>query len=117
MERYGWQDWVITLLGGWLVVSPFALRTLGYENGPALAADWNAYIVGVLALGLGIAALLARRIWEEWADIALGVWLIVSPWVLGFASDRPMTTNVIVVGGLMILVAASTIATDRTSHA
>jgi uncharacterized membrane protein len=117
MQRYGWQDWVVTLLGGWLVVSPFALRTLGYESGLAAVADWNAYIVGVLVLALGIAALMARRIWEEWADLVLGAWLIISPWALVFSMDRTMTTNVIVVGALLIVVAASTIATDRTSHA
>ena len=28
--------------------------------------------------------------WEEWVNLLLGVWLIASPWVLGFAHTRAM---------------------------
>jgi hypothetical protein len=24
--------------------------------------------------------------WQDWANLALGVWMIISPWVLGFAN-------------------------------
>lgn len=116
MERQDWQDWITAALGAWLIISPMVFRTMGYGEF-STAAEWNCYIVGVLALGLGIAALMARRIWEEWADVALGAWLVISPWVLGFTDERAMFANVIVVGALMVLAAGSIIATDRPSHA
>ena len=37
-----------------------------------------------------LAAILAFSIWEEWVNLLLGFWLIVSPWLLGFAHTRAM---------------------------
>jgi hypothetical protein len=28
--------------------------------------------------------------WEEWLNLLLGIWLVLSPWVLGFAHTRAM---------------------------
>ncbi|MGA9091384.1 MAG: SPW repeat protein [Bradyrhizobium sp.] len=39
---------------------------------------------------LSLAAMLAFATWEEWTNLLLGIWLIVSPWVLGFAHTRAM---------------------------
>jgi SPW repeat len=39
---------------------------------------------------LSLAAIIAFSIWEEWVNVLLGVWLIVSPWLLGFAHTRAM---------------------------
>ena len=37
-----------------------------------------------------ISAILAYASWKEWLNVVLGAWLIVSPWVLGFAHTRAM---------------------------
>ena len=37
-----------------------------------------------------ISAILAYANWKEWLNVLLGAWLIVSPWVLGFAHTRAM---------------------------
>ncbi len=43
------------------------------------------------AIGLvSILAIIAYASWQEWINVVLGVWLIVSPWVLGFAHTRAM---------------------------
>ena len=39
---------------------------------------------------LSLAAMLAFSSWEEWANLLLSLWLIVSPWLLGFAHTRAM---------------------------
>ena len=37
--------------------------------------------------------------WEDWVDMVLGVWLVVSPWVLGFSDSDPVATrNALIVG-------------------
>ena len=46
----------------------------------------SAAAIGVVS----VAALLAFARWKEWANLLLGLWLIVSPWVLGFAHTRAM---------------------------
>jgi hypothetical protein len=37
-----------------------------------------------------ISAILAYANWKEWLNVLLGAWLIVSPWMLGFAHTRAM---------------------------
>src|SRR5215475_5166000 len=39
---------------------------------------------------ISLAAMVAFARWEEWANLLLGLWLIVSPWLLGFAHTRAM---------------------------
>lgn len=39
---------------------------------------------------LSLAAMVAFSDWEEWANLLLGIWLVASPWVLGFAHTSAM---------------------------
>jgi hypothetical protein len=39
---------------------------------------------------LSLAAIIAFSGWEEWVNLAVGLWLAVSPWLLGFAHTRAM---------------------------
>ena len=39
---------------------------------------------------LSLASIVAFSSWAEWINLALGLWLVVSPWILGFAHTRAM---------------------------
>jgi len=41
--------------------------------------------------------------WNHWAVIILGVWLILSPWILGYSELNLVTWNSIVIGALIIV--------------
>jgi len=88
-----WKDAVNLVLGLWLIVSPWAL---------GFAADktptWNAWVVGVVIAVAALAALIAFNKWEEWVEAALGAWLIVSPYLLGFTAQTHATWNQVIVG-------------------
>jgi hypothetical protein len=87
-------------LGGFLSQAPIML---GFESGPE---NVNAHLVGVAIIGLAIAAIFAHLDLEEWLNLALGLWLVVSPWVLHFESGAAKDTHVIVgilVAGLAAL--------------
>jgi hypothetical protein len=45
---------------------------------------------GAAIAAISLVALVAFAEWEEWANLLLGLWLIVSPWLLGFAHTRAM---------------------------
>jgi SPW repeat-containing protein len=47
--------------------------------------------------------------WEDWCDWALGIWLMLSPWVLLFEYDTAATRNAVIVGFLVVLVEAVTL--------
>lgn len=39
--------------------------------------------------------------WARWANVILGIWLILSPFILGFAADQAVWNNIIV--GFLVL--------------
>lgn len=53
------------------------------------------------------------RQWEDWCDWGLGIWLLLSPWVLGFAFDTPATRNAVIVGALVIVAEVVTLSVFR----
>jgi hypothetical protein len=56
------------------------------------ARDIGASSAAIAAISL--AAIFAFANWEEWANLALGIWLVVSPWVLGFTHTSAMHFSV-----------------------
>jgi hypothetical protein len=41
--------------------------------------------------------------WEDWVGVALGFWLAISPWVLGYAEASPAATmNALFLGSTLI---------------
>ena len=51
--------------------------------------------------------------WEDWCDWALGIWLVLSPWVLLFEKDTPATRNAVIVGSLIIFAEVVTLSYFR----
>lgn len=103
-----WQDPVNALLGAWLFLSPWAA---GYFSHTAAMA--NAVIVGVALVAASLGAILIPNVWEEWSEALLGLWLIVSPWVLGFGAIRNAMLVAVGTGVVIAALALWTLATDK----
>lgn len=95
-----WRDVANLVLGLWLVSSPWVL-SYATETVPT----WNAVIVGVIIAVAATAALVAFHTWEEWVNVALAVWLILSPLVLYYTSHATVFWNQLIVGALVGLLA------------
>jgi len=91
-----WQDWLSWILGIWLLLSPW---TLMFDS--ETTATRNAVLVGALIIAAEAVELSVFRDWEEWINVALGAWLIVSPWALGIMSPAAQA-NFIIVGALVL---------------
>jgi hypothetical protein len=83
-QRESVLDLYNLLLAALLLVSPWLFRL---TNGSGRLDLWAT--AAVLAL-VSLAAMIAYKDWEEWINILLGLWLIGSPWLLGFAHTRAM---------------------------
>jgi hypothetical protein len=99
-KEEAWPDIVNLALGAWLFLTPWVL---GFAE---LAASWNAWLSGVLIGALAIAALAAFYEWEEWVNLALGAWVAISPWVVGFATNITAMGAHLIVGVLVAIIAA-----------
>lgn len=91
--RNRWEDWVNLLIGIWLFVSPWVM---GYSTVQAPAL--NAYVMGAALILLTAIALYIPRRWEEWVNSIIGLWMVVSPWILGFSAMTAVTWNAAIIG-------------------
>jgi hypothetical protein len=94
-----WCDVVNLVLGALLFLSPWIL---GFDAG---TVSQSAYFSGIVIAVLAIAALAAFAVWEEWLNLIVGLWTLVSPWVLGFQGTTAMTVHVIIGAAVAILAA------------
>ncbi len=93
-----WQDPINAILGIWSIVSPWAL---GFSSDrPAMA---NFVVVGILLLAASLGAIYVPRAWEEWSEAALGLWMIVSPWILRYTSEAHARTDAVLAGILILI--------------
>ena len=95
------RDWFNLVMAEALLGSPWLLNYTS-ESVPT----WSARIVGVVITILAIAALLKYAEWEEWLILAAGAWLVASPWALGFSRSATPTAVHLIVGALVLVVAA-----------
>jgi len=103
-----WQDPVNGLLGAWLILSPWAVGFA--DNQMAMV---NFVVVGVLLIAAAIGAIMVPKAWEEWVEAALGVWLMASPWLLGFAGMATAMQNAVFTGLLVTILALWVLGTDE----
>ena len=94
-------DLVNAVLGVCLALAPWALGFTG-----EVAATWNALIVGAAIALVALGALFAFREWEEWVNLALGVWAILAPWFFGFTTVAGATYAHVIIGLIVGVLAA-----------
>jgi hypothetical protein len=102
-----WQDWANLVLGVWLFLSPWILgfAARGEPTATVTTAASNAWIFGVIIAVLSIAALARAQPWEEWINLLCGIWLVISPWVLGYSANMTPLWNALIVGVLVFIMA------------
>lgn len=65
------------ILGAFLFVSPWLFA---YRTG---VAREDAFLSGAVLIAASLLAIAAFREWEEWVNLAIGCWVLASPFVLG----------------------------------
>jgi hypothetical protein len=91
-------DGPVFLLGLYCAVSPWILH---YTTSQPPLVTHNLIVgiaIGLLALGFTRAP--ERMYGLSWATCALGVWMIVAPWIVGDSPDAGVIWNNIVIGAL-----------------
>jgi heme/copper-type cytochrome/quinol oxidase subunit 3 len=103
-----WQDAVNAVLGAWLVLSPWAM---GYQG--ESVATGNAVLIGLALFAAALGAIFVPRAWEEWTEGVLGLWMIASPWALGFGTLHGARPTAVVTGIVIVALALWTLFTDK----
>jgi hypothetical protein len=117
MKKQHWQDWVNAALGLWIIVSPWTIAHIMASpqtpDGVSDATMWNNYIIGGAVAILAVVAFYAFAAWEEWTNIVLGLWLLVSPWILGFSTSAALMWNAVIIGALVVAFAGWALAEEQ----
>ncbi len=95
--------WITLVLGGWLVLSPFAIPYVGPAG--AVAED---LIVGglVIIFSLGLAVGPRAHPIAAWCLFVFGIWVPIAPFVLGYSRLAPdAVANDMLTGAIILLVA------------
>jgi SPW repeat-containing protein len=94
-------SWTNFALGTWLIVAPFVLLYRGIQ-----AALWDDLTVGLIiaAYSLWQALEIEQLIVGNWIVGALGLWTLVSPFVLHFSSTTIAMRNNVIVGAAVTIV-------------
>ncbi|MEV0980076.1 MULTISPECIES: SPW repeat protein [unclassified Streptomyces] len=94
-------DGPVFLLGLYCAVSPWIVH---YTTSQPPLVTHNLIIgiaIGLLALGFTRAP--ERMYGLSWAMCALGIWMIIAPWVVGSSPDTGVVVNNIVIGALALV--------------
>lgn len=106
-----WWDWVNVVAGIWLFVSPWVLNFTGAAAGSpvgvaiAMTAAWNAWVLGAVVFLLALTATQRLQSRPEWVNMLLGVWIFISPWILGFSRVLPALWDHWITGAVIVLIA------------
>jgi hypothetical protein len=95
------MDGPVFLVGLTLAASPWIVHFAGTQ--PALAVHNLIMGAAIVVLALGFTARPSRMYGLSWAMCAIGVWLIIAPWVVGSGPDKGVIWINAVLGGLTVL--------------
>jgi hypothetical protein len=89
----------VVLAGLWLIGSPWMLH---YGN---RAAGVDDVVVGVALWSAGMFAAANEGSYLHWPIIALGSWLVLAPWLLGFRNVSTAVVNDAAAGAVVLICA------------
>jgi hypothetical protein len=76
------------LCGVFLVIAPWLFGFIPAEG------RIDAEVAGVMLITLSAAGFLAFADWKEWVKVAVGIWLVTAPWLLGFVGTSAMHVSI-----------------------
>jgi hypothetical protein len=112
MERQQWRPWLVGVIGLWVIASPYLLGVPFVDEARAGAFRWSFVGPGALAVLLSIGALTAHQSWETGLAGAVGLWLILTPSMVGFIDTPSAVLSAVASGMAMVALAAWSIMSD-----
>ncbi|QGZ41140.1 SPW repeat-containing protein [Pseudoduganella flava] len=107
-----WQDRLILLLGVWLFITPWI-----FAYAIPSPHSLNAFLCGAVLAILALFDLYKTYVWAVVVNLAIGIWVAVSPWVLqaDYGQGNILLNNLLV-GAAVAILAAWELTTDPDLH-
>lgn len=98
MSTRRWIDWVNVILGLWLAASAWVF-VLNAGDGPIVWSSWSA---GGAIVALAAFSMYKPSVRADALGVMVGIWLMVSPWMLGLSHLSSAAMNAIIMGLLVV---------------
>lgn len=108
-------EWMTAVAGAWILLSVWVLPSANPAIELSGAVQVNHLLIGGAVVVLALAGVFAFRMWEEWILALLGLWLIASPWALGFGNLGPFVISDVVVGLFVVGTSGWVVFTDNAA--
>ena len=92
------HDWANVVFGAVLIIAPWLY---GYAGKPVVAE--TGWATGAVVMIMALATILRFAEWEEWVEIALGIWIIAAPMVLSFKGVELAVQVHVIIGVALII--------------
>ena len=97
-----WASWVLVIFGIWLIIAPFVL---GYSVISAAATTEDVVLgIVILILSLWSALAVVPPGGVSWILLLLGIWVLIAPFVVGYAVMSSTATGNDVVMGILTII-------------
>jgi hypothetical protein len=100
MAQKQWQYGMNVVFGLLLFFLPWLM---GFQAALPLHG-WDFFVTGAAIVAFALVALHLRLQLGAWANLILGAWMIVSPWLLGFGANVLARDMAMALGALVFLV-------------
>ncbi|MFE0379489.1 SPW repeat protein [Streptomyces inhibens] len=107
-------DGPVFLVGLYCAVSPWIVHFAASQ--PELVVQNFILGLAIAALGVGFTVAPGRMYGLSGAMCAIGVWMIISPWIVGSSPDAGVIWNNVVIGALTFLLGAMCVAVASKSR-
>lgn len=107
-----WEDWALMLAGIFTLLSPWLTNETSNSHGAL-----NAIVVGLVVMIIAGIQLFGTTIFSDALNFLAGLWLLVSPFVLGYANTGQLRYWHFVLGAIIAIIAAFEMWQDRSSTA
>jgi hypothetical protein len=101
------------LAGAWLLISPFILAM------HATHVTANNVLLGIIICGLALVRFVEpayRTVAFSWITALLGLWVLISPWALGFSTMHTAMTNNVAMGIIVFVLACWSALVSVSDH-
>jgi|WetSurMetagenome_2_1015567.scaffolds.fasta_scaffold382971_1 hypothetical protein len=108
-----WQEWVNLAMGMWMLVAPmFIVFSRIHGTASIWTAMWTSWLFGGVIIFYSESANHFRQPWKETFHVIIGLCLMISPWILGYATEVAFTRNAVIIGLATTALAIWTIALE-----
>ena len=105
--HHRWEDWLGVLLGLLIIISPWVMLPAEMRSAEITQPFMlNALIAGIVIGFLAALELEALQPWEEWGNMALGLWVAASPWIFDYSQMTSLMVSHVVLGLVVTALAA-----------